>query len=108
MKWAWSAGASTATECLLLGFLPASILLLLLFRLLPTGIGVVFAHGFGENIGLLAEILLIHDSILANNERHHTRRPVFRWIGHESEPFGHFAVYDVTFHAARALNSVTR
>jgi hypothetical protein len=32
-------------------------LLLLLFSLLPTGIGVVFLHGFGENIGLLAEIL---------------------------------------------------
>ena len=48
-----------SAECgvLLFGRL-ASCLLLLLFSLLPTGIGVVFLHGFGENIGLLAEILL--------------------------------------------------
>ena len=51
----WSAG--------LLGFLPPSNLLLLLFSLLPTGIGVVFLHTFGENVSLLAEILLIHHSI---------------------------------------------
>src|SRR6266481_1676922 len=95
-------------ECLLVGFLLASSLLLLLFSLLPTGIGVVFLHGFGENIGLLAEVLLIHHSIFSNDEGHHSGRPVFRRIGHESETPGHFAVYHVTFRAARAIFSLTR
>src|SRR5208283_4636290 len=72
---------SAATECRLLGFLLDSSLLLLLFSLLPTGIGVVFLHTFGENIGLPAEILLIHHAVLGDDERHHTGRPVFRRIG---------------------------
>jgi hypothetical protein len=40
----------------------ADSLLLLVFALLPARIGVVFVYGFGKNIGLLAEILLIDDS----------------------------------------------
>ena len=63
---------------------------------------------FGESIGLLAEILLIHYSILVNDEGHHAGRPVFRRIGHESETLGHFAVYDVTFRAAWAIFPLTR
>jgi hypothetical protein len=55
----------------LLRFLHASSLLLL-FSLLPTGIGIVFLHVFGMKIGLLAEILLIHHSINADDESHHT------------------------------------
>src|SRR5258706_1882113 len=45
--------------------------LLLLFSLLPTGIGVVFLHALGENFGFLTEIFLIHHSIHANDEGHH-------------------------------------
>lgn len=44
---------------------------LLVLSLFPGGIGVVLLHGFGENIGLLAQILLIHHSVLAHNKRHH-------------------------------------
>src|ERR1022692_4643899 len=62
-----------AKKCLLLGFLRARNLLLLIFRLLPTGIGVEFLHGFGERIRLLAEILLIHHAIPADHECHHAR-----------------------------------
>src|SRR5271166_4223215 len=91
-----------------LGFRLASSLLLLLFSLLPTGIGVEFLHRLGENIGLLTEILLVHDSILVDDECHHARRHVFRRIGHESETLGHFAVYDVTFRTARAILTLTR
>src|ERR1017187_9423759 len=39
-----------AKKCLLLGFLRARNLLLLIFRLLPTGIGVEFLHGSGWGI----------------------------------------------------------
>src|SRR5260370_28613715 len=46
----------------------ASGLLLLLLGLFPTGIRVVLLHAFGENFGLLAEILLVHDSIRANDK----------------------------------------
>ena len=45
--------------------------LLLLFSLLPTGIGVVFLHALGENFGVLTEIFLIHHSIHASDEGHH-------------------------------------
>ena len=62
-----------AKKCLLLGFLRARNFLLLVFRLLPTGTGVEFLHGFGERIRLLAEILLIHHAIRANHECHHAR-----------------------------------
>src|SRR5258708_20767751 len=77
------------------------------FSLLPTGIGVVFLHARGENFGLLAKILLIHNSILVNDEGHHAGRQVFRRIGHESETFGHLSVYDVIFRAAGAVFSLT-
>src|ERR1035438_2304196 len=86
--------------CLLLGFLLASSLLLLLFSLLPTGVGVVFLHGSGQGVSLLAEILLVNYSVLVNNECHHAGRSVFCRIGHKSKPPGHFAVYDVTLRAA--------
>jgi hypothetical protein len=45
--------------------------LLLLFSLLPTGIGVVFLHVPGENFRLLTEIFLIHHAIHTNDEGHH-------------------------------------
>src|SRR6266853_1072191 len=91
-----------------LSFLYASNLVLLLFSLLPTGIGVVFLHSFGVSIGLLAEILLIHHSIQANDERHHAGRSVFRWIGHECDSLGHLPVHDVSSRAAWAIFSLTR
>jgi hypothetical protein len=54
----------------LLDRLLASGLLLLHFGLLPTGIGIVFLHRFRENIGLLAEILLIHHPVAADDKSH--------------------------------------
>src|ERR1017187_7734886 len=93
---------------LLLGLLLASSFVRLLFSLLPTGVGVVFLHRFGENIGLLAEILLVHHSIPVNDEGHHAGRLVFRRISQEREPLGHFAVDDVTFRAAWAIFPLTR
>src|SRR5260370_23847692 len=75
----------------------ASGLLLLLLGLFPTGIRVVLLHAFGENFGLLAEILLVHDSIRANDKCHHPGRSVLSGIRHESKTVGHFAVYDVAF-----------
>jgi hypothetical protein len=83
------------------------LLLLLIIVLCPTGIEVVFLHGLGENIGLLPEILAIHDAVLAHNEGHHAGRPVFRRVGHEGETLGHLAVYDVTFRAAWAIFPLT-
>jgi len=47
--------------------------LVLLFGLLPTGVELAFLHRRGESIGLLAEILLIHNSILRDHECHHAR-----------------------------------
>jgi hypothetical protein len=60
-------------ECLLLSFLLASSLPLLVFVLLPTGMGVVFLHGLGGSGGLLPKIFAINDAIAANDEGHHTR-----------------------------------
>src|SRR5208283_958708 len=80
----------------------------LLFRFLPTGVGIVFLHGCGESARLLAEVPLKYDSILTNDECHHARRSVFRWIRQESEPLGHLAVYDVVLRAAWATLSLTR
>src|ERR1019366_9983530 len=96
-------GRPTAIECLLLGFLLASSLLLLVIVLFPARIEVVFLHGLSENSGVPAKVFAIHHSILAHDECHHAGRPVFRRIGHESETLGHFAVYDVTFRAAWAI-----
>jgi hypothetical protein len=62
----------SAEKLPLLVFLLADSLLRLVFRLLPAGIRVVFVHRFGGNIGLLAEILLIHHSVLADDEGHYT------------------------------------
>ncbi len=58
---------------LVVGLLCARNLFLLIFRLLPTGIGVVFFHCSGDDVSLRSKILLVHDSILANHERLHTR-----------------------------------
>ena len=91
----------------LLGFLLVSGLLLHVFDFVPTGIGVVFVHGFGGCAGFLAEVLLIYHAICADDESHHARGSVFRRIGDESESFGHFAVCDVVFRAARGVFSLT-
>src|SRR5208282_2952866 len=85
-----------------------SHLFLLLFSLLPARTGVVFRHGFTENVGLFAEIFLKYGSILVNDEGHHARRSVFRRIGHESEALGHFAIHQVTLRAAASILSLTR
>src|SRR5271165_2764268 len=85
----------------------ASRRLLLLFHLLPSEIRVVFLQGFSQNVSPLAEILLIHVSIVANHECHHPRRPVFRRISHKSEPLCHLAISDVTLRSPRAILTLT-
>ncbi len=60
-------------ECLLRCLFTDNFLRVHLFCLMPTGIGVVFLHGFGESLGLLAKIFFVHDSILVHDERHHAR-----------------------------------
>src|SRR4029077_5681148 len=92
----------------LLVFLLANGLRLFVVGLLPAGIGVVFVHRFGDDIGLFAEILLIHHSILANDECHSARLSVFPWVRRHSETFAHLAVYDVAFRAAWAILPLTR
>src|ERR1700722_516223 len=96
-------GDRQTTGYLSLGFLVASNLVLLLYGLLPFGIGIVFLHGLGECLGLFPEVLLIHHAIVGNDECHHTGRPVFRGIRYEREPAGHFAVCDITFCPAGAI-----
>ncbi len=66
-------------------FLPTGSLRRLLFRLAPTGIGVVFVHGFAECFGLLAEVLLVDNAILVHDECHHTGGAVFGGISYERE-----------------------
>src|ERR1700733_7914388 len=61
----------------------------------PGGIGVVVLHGFTCVFGLLAEVLLIHNSIFVDDERHHAGVAIFRRIGDERESSGHFPAYDV-------------
>jgi len=68
--------SSTTTDCglliirrrLIIGLRRACNLFLLIFRLLPTGIGVVFLHGSGNSVSLRAKILLVDDSIRANHK----------------------------------------
>ena len=57
-----------------LGFLLVRRLLLLLFRLLPTGIGVVCLHRFGESTSFLAEIFLLFDSLCSEHPERITER----------------------------------
>jgi hypothetical protein len=64
-------GADVMTHQLV-GFLLGRSLQRLLFRLLPTGVGVVLLNSYPEHLGLLAEVLLVHNSILVNDEGHHT------------------------------------
>jgi hypothetical protein len=71
-------------------------LLWLLFRLAPTGIGVVFLHGLAECFGLLAEVLLINNAILVHDECHHTGGALFGGISYEGESLGHSALHYVT------------
>jgi hypothetical protein len=56
------------SDASMLGVLSAGSFFLLIISLPPTGIGIVFPRGFCVVISLLAEILLIHNSILANDE----------------------------------------
>src|SRR5580704_15160696 len=108
VKWARIRRSERRDATPLLGFLLRCSFFLLLFGFFPTGIGVVFLHGFGEDIGLLAEILLIDNSVGADDEGHYAGRLVFRRICHESETLGHFAVYDVTLRATRGTFALTR
>src|SRR3984957_18098889 len=101
-------GDRQTTGYLSLGFLVASNLVLLLYSLLPLGIGIVFLHGLSECIGLFPEVLLIHHAIVGNDECHHAGRPVFRGIRYEREARGHFAVLDITFRPARCIFSFAR
>src|ERR1700678_1452041 len=92
----------------LLGFLAASSLNRFLLSLLPARIRIVFLHCFGQTLGFLPEILLIHHSVLAHHEGHHSRRPVFRRIGYKREPRSHFAVCEITLGCARRFFSLPR
>lgn len=51
----------------------------------PSFVGVVFGDGskFG---GFFAEILLIDDAVLINDEAHHTADAVLRWEGKQRDP----------------------
>src|SRR5690242_3096286 len=89
-------------------FLPAGSLRLLLFRLTPTGIGIVFLHGLAECFGLLAQFPLINNAILVHDKRHHAGRAVFGGIGHEREALGHSAVHDVALCATGSILPLAR
>src|SRR5580700_4741789 len=110
-RWSFSAGVRAKYGRVIaeseLGVLSVGSFFLLIFSLPPTGIGIVFLHGFGVVISLLAEILLIHGSILANDECHHAGRPICRRIGHESKT-AHFAVSDIVLGAAWRIFSLAR
>jgi hypothetical protein len=86
----------------------ADSLLLRLLSLVPSGIGIVFLHDFGDNTGLFSEIFLIYDSIATDDEGHYAGRPIFGWISHESEPFGHLTPYDVALRTARSIFPLQR
>src|SRR4029077_3790542 len=101
------AGACSDQTLFLPGFRLASSLFLLLFSLLPTGIGFVFLYGLGESLGLFAKILLIDDSIAADDECHHAGRSVLGRIGREGETVCHLAICNVTLRAARAIFPLT-
>src|SRR5580704_5606892 len=80
----------------------------LFFDLLPAGIRIVFRPTLGMGLGLFSEVFLINHSIRANDECHHSRRPVFRRIGHKSETLSHFAIDDVVLRPAVSSFSLTR
>src|SRR5580700_11820868 len=110
-RWSFSAGVRAKYGRVIaeseLGVLSVGSFFLLIFSLPPTGIGIVFLHGFGVVISLLAEILLIHDSVLSNDECHYAGRPIFRGIGNESDA-AHFAVCDIILRAAWRIFSLAR
>ena len=71
--------------------------------------GVVFRHGLSDNIGLSAEILLIHHSIVTHDEGHNSGRLYTRLDRLRTQKLlGHLAANDVAFRAARSIFPLTR
>src|SRR5258708_1419 len=79
---------------------------MLLFRLVPGGIGVISGHGLCKFGGVGAEVLFVNCSGFIDNESHHARGAVLRRIGHERESSRHLPVDDIVLRSARGMRSL--
>src|SRR5580658_6088542 len=92
----------------MLGFLLGGGLRRLVFCSAPSGIRIVFLHGFAEGFGLLAEILLIDNAIPVYEKGHHAGGAVLGGISDEGEALGHSAVHDVILCASGRMLTLAR
>ena len=69
-------------------------------------VGSNLAQGVGQLGRLRAKIFLIENSILIDNERHHTRVRVFRGVGQECKSASHLAVHQIILGAAGRVFSL--
>src|SRR5437870_2426464 len=77
-----------------------------LFDSHPFLIRIVLVKGLSQLSGVRAEVLLIDDSILTDNEGHHSGSRVFRRIGQKGKPPSHLAVDDVVLRSTYGLLSL--
>jgi len=55
-----------------------------------------------------AEVLFVDDARLVDNESHHTRGAVLRWISDESKSCGHLSADHIILGSARCMRSLAR
>src|SRR6185436_14145859 len=77
-----------------------------LLRHPPCGVRIVRGHLPCGRICARAKILLAHDTVLIDDERHDARRIVLRRPRDEREPTGHLALDDIAFGSARGSRSL--
>src|ERR1700761_2751743 len=73
---------------------------------LPVVARVIVRHGQSQRARRLAEIFLIDGAVLADEEGHDARIPVFRGIGQNGKTARHVSVHDVIHRAAFRLISL--
>src|SRR5512132_2007495 len=76
-----------------------------LFGFYPRLIRIVLTNGLSQLSGIRAEVLLINNSILIDNEGHHSRDSVFHRVGQEGKAACHLAIDDVVLRAPCRVRS---
>src|SRR5271165_3220829 len=79
----------------------------LLLNSLPCFIGVEFCHRASDLVGGLAQVLLIHNAILVDDEGHDTGIVVLRGISDHGKATSHLAVDDVVLRGPFRISALS-
>src|SRR5271157_6372273 len=72
----------------------------------PALVGIELRHRFRQLSGVLAEVLLVHNSVLVDDEGREAGIAILLRIGDEGEASGHLSVHDVIFRAAFGIRTL--